>query len=170
MKLLFLGDSLMEFNDWDDRFPNHEVYNRGIAGETVEGLLDRIDLICSTIPSPGAVFIMTGINNLAMADRNFLPAYRKILKQLIAAWPEARVFVHSLLPVLFPWINNDEIREMNSGLRRLAEEEGVFFVDVRSEFLDEKGAVRRTHLLDDGVHLSNRGYAAWEAVIRRLIA
>lgn len=170
MRLLFIGDSLIEFNDWETRFPGHEVYNRGIAGETVEGLLERLDLICSTIPSPDAVFIMTGINNLAMGDNTFIPAYRKIIRQLLKAWPHAKIHAHSLLPVLFPWISNDEIRETNKVLRELAEEEKALFVDIHSDFLDEKGSPRRSYLLDDGVHISNRGYAAWEAVIAKLIA
>jgi len=38
--ILFIGDSLTEFFDWQKRFPGHKVVNLGSAGETVETLFD----------------------------------------------------------------------------------------------------------------------------------
>jgi len=37
-----MGDSLIEFFNWQERFPDREVFNYGIAGETAEGLLARL--------------------------------------------------------------------------------------------------------------------------------
>lgn len=170
MRLLFIGDSLIEFNDWSERFPMHEVYNSGVAGETVQGLLARFGSIRSRMPSPDAVFIMTGINNLAMEDRNFIPAYREVIRQVSGAWPDARVHVHSLLPVLFPWIADEDIKSANRELKRLAEEEKVIYTDIHREFLDDQGRPLRSHILDDGVHLSGRGYRTWEDCIERSLS
>jgi hypothetical protein len=39
MNILFLGHSLIEFFDWQKRFPDHLAVNLGKAGESVEGLL-----------------------------------------------------------------------------------------------------------------------------------
>ena len=102
MSILFLGHSLIEFFDWQKRFPGHSVVNLGKAGESVEGLLFRLDGIIKAYTEAELIFIMTGINNIAMEDFDFFDSYRGIISKLSAAYPNARVFVHSLLPVL--WI------------------------------------------------------------------
>ena len=67
-KLLFLGDSLIEYYDWAERFADYDVHNLGIAGETVEGLASRLGRILRELKAPDIVFIMSGINNMAMED------------------------------------------------------------------------------------------------------
>ncbi len=170
MRLLFIGDSLIEFYDWERRFSGREVFNYGIAGETVEGLFSRLSGVLDKVANPDFVFIMTGINNMAMGDRDFPGTYRKIITLIKAKSPSPKIFVQSLLPVLFQFISNDEIREMNMELRKMAEEEDIFYSDIHAIFLDSSGAPRKSYLLDDGVHLSEEGYRAWSAEIEKLLS
>ena len=169
MRLLFIGDSLIEYYDWQERFSKHLVYNLGVAGETVEGLYARLEVVFSQIEEADAVFIMTGINNLAMGDRRFLPAYRKIVKGFKEHYTPSRIFVHSLLPVLFPWISNDEIVKMNEELKKMAKEEDVVYFDIHTVFLEQEGRPVRDYLLDDGVHVSEKGYRVWAREIEKLL-
>lgn len=170
MRLLFIGDSLIEFFDWQSRFPGHEVHNRGLAGETVEGLQARLGTILSRTAAPDAVFIMTGINNLSMDDRGFLEAYRRILARLKQQYPSARIYINSLLPALLPFISNDDIRTANVQLRALAADTQVGYLDIHPLFLDDRGTPQPRLLLDDGVHLSDEGYAVWSAAIEKMIS
>lgn len=170
VKLLFIGDSLIEFFDWQGRFPEFTVWNRGLAGETVEGLHARLASVSEKMSVPDFVFIMTGINNLAMEDTGFVRTYRDLLRKIRALYPDAGVFLHSLLPVDFPWISNRDITGVNVQLRALAEEEDVSYIDLHSEFFDEKGELYREYLLDDGVHLSEAGYRVWSESIASLLA
>jgi lysophospholipase L1-like esterase len=169
MRLLFIGDSLIEFYDWAQRFPGHEVFNYGIAGETVGGLFSRLSGVLEKVVTPDFVFIMTGINNFAMGDKDFPETYRKLIGQIKAKSPSSKIFVQSLLPVLFPFISNDEIRQMNAELRKMAEEEDIFYCDIHTVFLDSSGTPKKSYLLDDGVHLSEEGYGAWSAEIENLL-
>ena len=169
MRLLFIGDSLIEFYDWERRFPGHEVFNYGISGETVEGLLSRLSSVLEKVVTADFVFIMTGINNMAMGYRDFPGTYRRIITQIKAKTPSSKIFVHSLLPVLFPFISNDEVRGINGELRKMAEEENVFYSDIHSVFLDPSGSPVASYLLDDGVHLSDEGYQVWSSEIEKLL-
>jgi lysophospholipase L1-like esterase len=169
MKLLFIGDSLIEYFDWQDRFPKHSVYNMGVAGETVEGMYSRIEVVYSQLDEADAVFIMSGINNLAMGDKKFIPAYRKVVEGLKEHYASSRIFVQSLLPVLFPWISNDEIRAMNTELKKMAGEEDVLYLDIHPHFIGGDGAPVRRYLLDDGVHVSADGYLVWAAEVERVL-
>jgi lysophospholipase L1-like esterase len=168
MRLLFIGDSLIEYFDWQERFPKNVVYNLGVAGETVEGLYSRIQIVYAQIETTDSIFIMTGINNLAMGDKKFIPTYRKIVKGFKKQYKSSRVYVQSLLPVFFPWISNDAIREMNGELKKMADAEKVAYLDIHAVFLDQTGPVR-DYLMEDGVHVSEKGYSVWAGEIEKLL-
>lgn len=168
-RLLFIGDSLIEFFDWALRFPEHTVYNLGIAGETVDGLSRRLDRVLRDLAAVDKVFIMSGINNLAMEDRSFPGTYREIVRSLAARYPSAQIYVQSLLPVLYPFISNDDIRQMNLRLKSLAAGEGVSYVDIHDHFLDDNGNPDPSCLVEDGVHVSSKGYGIWSARIEKLL-
>jgi lysophospholipase L1-like esterase len=168
-KLLFLGDSLIEYFDWSERFPEHEVYNLGIAGETIGGLHLRLKGIFRKVKDPDKVFIMSGINSMAMGDEDIADAYRDIVQELRQAYPSAEVIVHSLLPVLFPFISNEDICHMNARLKQIAADEQVLYLDLHARFLDEKGRPVPAFLMDDGVHVSGEGYRIWSGEAEKLL-
>ncbi|KAF0145607.1 MAG: lipolytic protein G-D-S-L family [Nitrospirae bacterium] len=169
MDILFLGHSLIEFYDWQKRFPAHKAVNLGVAGETVEGLLSRIDRITKEHPSADLIFIMTGLNNIAMDDFDFLGSYKRILEKLSSAYPSARIFMNSILPVIVDFISDETIRNMNKSLKELAGEAGVEFLDIYNLFLDGKDRVIKDYLLDDGVHLNDNGYEVWAKAVEEVI-
>ena len=80
MRILFIGHSLIEFFDWQKRFPGHSAENLGVADETTEGLLARIDRIGGAHPSADLIFLMTGLNNISMDDFDFLGSYQEIVQ------------------------------------------------------------------------------------------
>jgi lysophospholipase L1-like esterase len=168
-RILFIGDSLIEFFDWAERFREHEVYNFGIAGETVEGLKSRLPHILNKVNAPDFVFIMSGINNMAMGDDGFVRTYNEIVKVIEKTCPDTNVVVQSLLPVLFPYIDNKEIRALNTELKALASEEKAVYLDLHSLFLDGVGMPNAGYLMDDGVHVSDAGYSAWSAEVEKLL-
>ena len=167
MRLLFIGDSLIEYFDWQERFPKNAVYNMGVAGETVEGLYARLPVVYTQLDVPDTIFIMSGINNLAMGHRKFITTYRKIVRGLKKQYKSPRIYVHSLLPVLFPWISNDEIRGINMQLKKMADAEKVDYLDVYSLFLDHEGQTIADYLLEDGVHVSEKGYRVWSNEVEK---
>ncbi len=60
--MVFLGDSITEGKLWDERVPTLPTVNRGIGGDTVRGVLDRLD---SAIVEPQAVSVLIGTNDPA---------------------------------------------------------------------------------------------------------
>jgi len=160
-KLVFIGDSLTEYFDWQDFFSEYDVMNLGIAGETVEGLLSRIDRISSSIENPDIIFIMTGINNIAMEDFEIIEPYKKIISGLSSKFKDAVIVVQSILPVNLYWIDNGIIKAINRRLKEIANEFNAEYLDVFSFFVNAHGRSEDSYLLDDGVHLSDKGYKAW---------
>ncbi len=169
MKFLFLGDSLIEYFDWQERFPDHKIWNLGMAGESVEGLLSRVVRVKQVCPEADMIFIMSGINNVAMGDTEFIDFYRIILEKLSSAYPDAKKFINSLLPVLTDFISNESVCHVNESLKKLAQGVSAEYIDIYSRFVDTKGRPVREYLLVDGIHLSRNGYDVWSNVIEQVI-
>ena len=169
MRLLFLGDSLIEYFDWQYRFQDHNVENLGIAGESVEGLLSRVVRMKDAGTAADMIFIMSGINNVAMGDVEFIDFYRIILEKLSSAYPNAKICITSLLPVLADFISNESICHVNDSLKKLALEMNTGYLDIHSRFVDTEGRPVREYVLVDGVHLSEAGYEVWSNLVEQVI-
>jgi lysophospholipase L1-like esterase len=159
--IVFIGDSLTEYYDWQERFPEHRVMNLGVAGETVEGLLGRLDRGRSRINDPYIIFVMTGINNIAMEQYDISGDYKEIVSKLTSWFKNSKIVVQSILPVRLEWVNNNVIKDINRHLKKIAGEFSAEYLDVYGLFIDPQGNPMRENLLDDGVHLSEEGYRVW---------
>jgi lysophospholipase L1-like esterase len=171
--VVFIGDSLTEFFDWQERFPAHKVFNLGVAGETVEGLLGRIDGVVRIIRNagrePDVIFVMTGINNIAMEDYEIIGIYKQAITAIAAAFSRSKLVVQSILPVRLPWIDNTIIRQLNESLKQMTEDFKVEYLDLYSLFINPVSGPIKEYLLDDGVHVSGKGYEVWAGTVQAFL-
>ncbi len=167
--LVFIGDSLTEWGDWQRRFPDYKVTNLGISGETVEGLLARRDHLRAAVEKPNYIFLMTGINNIAAEHYDIMEPYREIVRNLTTWCKKTTVVVQSILPVELTWISSGVIRDANRQLEQIAREFNAEYLDVYSLFVDQTGSPLSACLQDDGVHLSRQGYEVWTKAVDRFL-
>ncbi len=167
--LTFIGDSLTEFYDWQERFPEYRVMNLGVSGETVEGLLDRLYTVRSRINDPDIIFVMTGINNIAMEHYDIIETYREFVSKLTSWFKNSKIVVQSVLPIRLEWVSNNVIKDINRHLKKIAGEFSAEYLDVFSLFVDPQGNPIRENLLEDGVHLSEEGYRVWSDVVNAFL-
>jgi len=168
-KLVFIGDSLTQWCDWERRFPAHRVTNLGISGETVEGLLDRRDWIRASIVDPDVIFLMSGINNIANEQINIARPYREIVRNLTTWYKQSTVVVQSLLPVDIELVSETVIQDANRQLEEIAREFNAEYLDVHRLFVDAQGVPKNGYLSDDGVHLAEKGYDVWAREVERFL-
>ncbi len=169
MNILFLGDSLIEYFDWQERFPGHRIGNFGVAGESVQGLFSRVTMMEEFSPDADRVFIMSGINNIAMGDDDFIGFYRVVIERLQSLYPGAVITACSLLPVNMEFISNETIKKVNRALYGLVKETGTEWLNMYDRFIDTKGRVITEYLLEDGVHISQQGYVVWSGAVEEII-
>jgi lysophospholipase L1-like esterase len=168
-KLVFIGDSLTEWFDWERRFPGYDVRNLGISGERVESLVARRERIRAQTDAPHFIFLMTGINNIAGGQEDIEPPYREIVRNLTTWYKQSRMVVQSILPTDLAWIENRTIGAVNRKISAIAREFNAEYLDVYRLFLDEAGNTRSDYLDDDGVHLSSKGYQVWADEVERFL-
>ncbi len=153
--LLLLGDSLIDYGNWQKLLPRYTIISRGIPGERTEELLRRLPYCCSC-KAVDVVLVMTGTNNLLTGDPDFTHTVQTIITRLKQCYPAAFVLINSLAPVHVPQLQ-ETIRRVNDNLRTIGESSGVLYLDLYSRFEKEQQS-----LFDfDGVHFNNFGYALW---------
>ena len=167
-KLMLVGDSMIEFFDWQERFPELEVNNLGRSGESVEELRTRAQDIVERYGAPDLVLVMIGTNNVAMENFTFLTAYEDILETFIDAYPEAALVVNSLLPMELGYLAPDTVSRINSSLKSVAAANGILYLDAWSAMVDKSGRVLE-EILEDEVHLTHQGYRVWAAELEKLL-
>lgn len=159
--IVFLGNSITEGGgDWGTRFNNPKVKNRGIAGDTTDGVLARLDELIHF--KSAQVFILIGINDLFRDDMpsqkvhdNIISIVRTIHKES----PETKVYIQTILPTTTEGINS-KVRLTNSLLKESESSETYKLIRLHEQFIGSDEAMNM-EFSTDGVHLNEKGYNQW---------
>lgn len=164
--IVFFGDSLTYYGDFASVFPNKVVCNLGLRGDTIEGMIDRVDQV--RLLQPKQVFLMAGINDVAHVTPDELEAlYNHLLDALSQALPEAAIIVQNMLPVnnkdFCIGCDNAQIGVCNGRIQKVVKERDLDFLDVHALYV-ENGQLP-LKLTRDGLHLNTDAYKRWNKVL-----
>lgn len=160
--IVFFGDSLTYYGDFSSAFPDKVVCNLGLRGDTIQGMIKRVEQIESL--EPKVVYLMAGINDISDKSTNsFGRIYEKLILKLQLLCPKAEIVIQSLLPVndleYSISCSNGQIIEVNKKLFRLSQKHGLSFIDLYNVYC-ENDRLPCT-LTVDGIHLLNSSYVHW---------
>ncbi|HCM1552937.1 GDSL-type esterase/lipase family protein [Vibrio parahaemolyticus] len=153
---VFLGDSITNAGRWSELFTKKVVCNRGVDGDTVKGMLGRLDSILNI--QPNTVFLLGGINDIAQnrSPELIMHSYSELVKVLIDEGIKV-VLQSTILTNNSEW--NRNVIELNKRIKRFASDHNLIFVDLNSIF-SEGGSIKNTATFD-GVHLQADMYIFW---------
>jgi lysophospholipase L1-like esterase/dienelactone hydrolase len=182
-ELLLVGDSITDF--WRNEqgpfagkavlekyFGKWKVANFGIAGDTTQGVLYRLQHGEGQGIKPRAIMMMIGTNNTARnSAAEIAEGIGAVVAELRKDFPEAKILLLGVFPRGRP---NDPVRgtiaEINRIIGRLEDNQKVFYMDIGRVFLDGAGVIA-TDIMSDGLHPSAKGYELWaRAVVSPLTA
>ena len=169
--VVFLGNSITDFNEWHELLQMPFARNRGISGDITFGLLERLAEV--TAGQPSKVFILAGINDIA---RNIpvpviLRNHQRIVERIKSESPRTMIYLQTILPVNNEFeprgqFNKDAaIKAVNDGLKKIAQQEEITLLDIHPHFTDKQGKLDRRFTYD-GLHLNAAGYQHWIPLIR----
>jgi lysophospholipase L1-like esterase len=181
--LLFVGDSITDWFSnprgqnpatglevWNANFGSMRPANFGIAGDTTDGVLWRMQNGELEGFKAKLIVLMLGTNNI---NRNpvdeIVDGNRLIVEEFKKRQPQAKVLVLGVFPRNSRQPEQTEglrttIKEINSKLARLADNKQVFFMDIGPKFLTADGTLT-TEVMPDGLHPSAKGYQIWADAI-----
>jgi lysophospholipase L1-like esterase len=165
-EVVFVGDSIMAAGPWAEYFS--DIRNRGIGGDTTDGLLQRLDEVLESRPKQ--VFLNIGTNDLSaeVPVDQVVRNVEKIVTRVRAESPAAELYLCSVLPINLNYERDirlekkfRDIGTFDEELKRLAATMGVNYIDLRPAFSDERGYLKPKFTSGDGLHLNDLGYAAY---------
>lgn len=165
-QIIMLGNSLNNNALWTELFPFGTILNRGISGDVVEGVCQRVDEI---VPDkPVKIFLITAtndfINDPEVTALKVWERYENLIKTLRTELPDTRLYVQGTLPLnpksKFYEGFNERAMELNKLLEAGKARYDYFYIDLPAELSDENGDLDERYTTD-GIHLSAFGYFKW---------
>ncbi len=161
--VVFLGDSITEGAEWGELLPGLPARNRGIGGDTSQGVLDRLEQIVEG--RPAQLFVMIGTNDLGRGENPAAVAANvaSLLARMREGSPGTELFVQSVLPRSAGYA--ERIALLNERLRAVAAEHGATWIDLAPAFQADDGSLDAA-LTNDDLHLLAEGYTRWRDALR----
>jgi lysophospholipase L1-like esterase len=161
---VMLGDSITDEGQWDELLDNPLVQNRGISGDTTQGVLQRLD---STNKSIKQVFIMIGVNDIMRGKEaaevylNYLKIIKFFQDRNIKVYIQSTLFIGEKRAENF----NPKIEELNKKLEAFAKENSITFINLNQIFAGNK-MLEKEFTFDD-LHLNGAAYKLWAQDIKK---
>jgi lysophospholipase L1-like esterase len=186
--VLFMGDSITDWwrnPGWTNNFPHGpngayigkpvfdkyfgsmKVANFGIAGDTTQGVLWRLQNGEGQGYQPKVIMLMIGTNN---TKRNSAPQIAEgvaaVVQELRKDFPEAKILLLGIFPRSGPTTSvRAEITAINAIISGLNDGKHVFYMDIGSKFLGPGGTIPRD-IMSDGLHPTTKGYEIWAEAVK----
>lgn len=131
--IVFFGDSLTYYGDFASVFPDKVVCNLGLCGDTIQGMIDRVEQV--KMLEPKQVFLMAGINDVAKCSLEYFKEhYNQLVSALLEQIPDVELIIQSLLPVnnrdFSISCNNEQIFKCNESVVNIASKYNCHFIDL----------------------------------------
>ena len=178
IEVLFMGDSITDF--WrntegnfagkpvlDKYFGNLKIANFGIAGDTTQGVLHRLQHGEGQGFSPKAVMLMIGTNNTGRnTAAEIAEGIGAVVLEMQKDFPKAKILLLGVFP---RGTVNDPVRatiaDINKIIAKLHDGDRVHYLDIGAKFLDAAGNIPKD-VMTDALHPSAKGYEIWAEAVK----
>jgi lysophospholipase L1-like esterase len=184
--LLLHGDSI---TDWwvqgdanqamfDKYFGGIKTANFAIAGDTTQGVLWGLKNGEGQGFQPKAIMLMIGTNNTGGTNNAGTSTAAEVAEGIGAVvlemrndFPNAKILLLAVFPRGVPGDSvRDKITDINRIIAKLDDQRHVFYMDVGSRFLDERGYFLSDAFRPDNLHPEAKGYDIWGAAVKDQLA
>ena len=178
--LLLEGDSI---TDWwvqgdankamfDKYFGNMKTANFAIAGDTTQGVLWGLKNGEGQGFQPKAVMLMVGTTPTGtFSAPEIAEGVGAVVLEMRKDFPNAKVLLLAIFPRSTPGDPvRDKIAEVNRIISKLDDQQHVFYMDIGSNFLDEKGYFLPDSFRADNLHPQAKGYDIWGTAVKDKLA
>lgn len=170
--VLFIGSSSIALWKHAQRdFPFAEIIRRGFGGSQIEDSIRYAPRI--VVPyAPRLVLFYAGDNDLASGKtpERVLADFQAFEELVHAHLPSTQLAFVSIKYSPSRWSLKNQIAQANELVKAHCEARAYLsFVDIAPVTLNEDGTPKRKLFIEDGLHPSLAGYAAWTTVLAPFI-
>jgi lysophospholipase L1-like esterase len=178
--LLLEGDSI---TDWwvqgdankamfDKYFGSYKTANFAIAGDTTQGVLWGLKNGEGQGFQPKAIMLMIGTNNSgAYSAPEIAEGVGAVVLEMRKDFPSAKILLLGIFPRSTPGDPvREKLAEVNRIISKLDDQRYVFYMDIGSKFLDERGYFLPDSFRADNLHPQAKGYDIWGTAVKDKLA
>lgn len=161
--IVFIGDSITQDFNVYEYFPDKQVYNRGIGGDTSKGVLGRLDVSVYEL-KPAKVFLNIGTNDLQLIDdgiENVFGRIKEIADKILKFDKKIELYIVSVYPVnadidahTVGKRKNSDVIALNEMISKI---KGTTYINLFDK-LQKDGKCNPKYSIE-GLHLNQLGYA-----------
>jgi len=177
VNVVFIGASIVQYwcqegrQVWDDYYRSKGAVNYGIAGDTIQNVLWRVEHRVLEGLRPKVLVLQCGANNMEPfgppSDEDIARGIGQLIAQIRTQLPETKIISIGLFPFNHHMFTK-RAKRVNELLATNADELNVFFIDLIPHMTDSSGK-QKPGLFADGLHLSSKGYDVWHQCMRPVI-
>ncbi|HEV8513914.1 MAG TPA: GDSL-type esterase/lipase family protein, partial [Cyclobacteriaceae bacterium] len=97
-EIIFFGSSITMDCDWNELFKKNNIKNRGLSGDKIEGMTNRLSEVIEC--QPKIIFLEAGVNDLQQkrALKQILNDYEQLVISIREKSPQTILYIQSILP------------------------------------------------------------------------
>ena len=178
--IVFLGDSITDFYNLEKYYPNNNVVNSGINGNSTSDILGNMKERIYKY-NPSKVFILIGTNDITAGKTvtQISKNIEKIIIKIKRNRPLTQIYLESIYPIndtnnnkiSHSMVNNrknDFIMKINLKLKTVARKQKVKYINMYDKLIDKDGNLNIEYT-KEGLHMSDQGYEVITNILNRYI-
>lgn len=166
--VLFIGSSSIRlWKTLAKDFPDVTVLNRGFGGSQIADSTYYVDRIVTPY-QPRLIVLYAGDNDLAngKTPSQVFADYQQFVSKVREALPGVRIAYIAIKPSPARWHLLLAIKTTNLMIKQfVGKKKGLEYIDVFTGMLGTDGKPRQELYAEDGLHMSEKGYALWAKAV-----
>jgi lysophospholipase L1-like esterase len=158
VNILFIGDSLLAQENWNNLLSRNDLKNDAFGGAITQQILWNIER-GELVSNPKIVVLDGGINDLlsGVPTQRILINYQKIIEVLQKR--KIKIIAHLILYTTDNEPINKEIFILNYLLKEYFESQKTEFIDMNIQLSEHKKL--KSNFSIDGIHIRKNAYKLW---------
>jgi lysophospholipase L1-like esterase len=165
---IFYGSSSIRM--WDTLYTDFADYkpaNLGYGGSTLAACVWYFDRILLPL-NPKRIVFYAGDNDIGDGrhPEEIFIFFQQLMARVVATYPGIPFAYISIKPSIARWNLNESIKYANKLIsNELKKYPDAQYIDVYSQMINSAGKPRHELFLQDGLHMSTRGYDIWKPLV-----
>ncbi len=169
--ILFVGSSTIRLWQTHDAFPDPPIINRGFGGSTIDNVNHYANRIVFKY-KPRVIVFYAGDNDIAAGrtpDRVFSD-FQTFAKSVHDRLQGTLIIYLAIKPSIARWELWPKMQAVNIRVKDLGRDNDLLtYVDTAPPLLGDDGQPQKALFRDDGLHMSPKGYAAWNKLLAPIL-
>lgn len=170
--VLFIGSSSIRMWKTHDAFPDLPVVNRGFGGAEISDMIHFYDQIAKPY-NPEVIVFYCGDNDISAGKKaeQVFKDFKTIREKLKTDFPDAQFIYLPAKPSQSRWKLYPEMEKFNNMVAEdCKSNDKSTYLDTATPLLKSDGKPDNSLFMKDLLHLNEKGYAIWNALLGKLLA